>query len=67
MRLSGFFLSLPNMPGHLAWLARVSFVRYGFAGTMQAVYGAGRPRLVSPAVGFKAYPSISGATVTLEL
>ena len=55
------------MPGHLAWLARVSFVRYGFAGTMQAVYGAGRPRLVSPAVGFKAYPSISGATVTLEV
>ncbi|KAG8287956.1 ATP-binding cassette sub- G member 4 [Homalodisca vitripennis] len=39
---SGFFVSLSSIPSCLRWVADVSYIRYGFEGTMTAVYGFNR-------------------------
>jgi len=54
---SGFFLSLNNIPVYMQWLSYVAYVRYGFEGTMQAIYGFDREKLTcsQPYCHFK-YP-----------
>ena len=46
-KISGFFLSLNNIPIYMQWLSYVAYVRYGFEGTMHAIYGFQRGKLVS--------------------
>jgi len=43
---SGFFLTLNNIPVYMQWLSYVAYVRYGFEGTMMAIYGFEREKLV---------------------
>ena len=54
---TGFFLSLNNIPVYMQWLSYVAYVRYGFKGTMQAIYGFYRERLVSR-IYFQIFSSI---------
>ncbi|XP_054261383.1 ATP-binding cassette sub-family G member 1-like [Macrosteles quadrilineatus] len=42
---SGFFVSINSIPGTLRWLSEISYIRYGFEGTIQAVYGYNRTNL----------------------
>lgn len=42
---SGFFVSLNSIPTSLRWISEISYIRYGFEGTMQAVYGFNRTNL----------------------
>ena len=43
---AGFFVTLKNMPIYMHWMSYIAYVRYGFEGTMQAIYGFERPKLV---------------------
>ncbi|XP_023011566.1 ABC transporter expressed in trachea [Leptinotarsa decemlineata] len=42
---SGFFAKLDDIPYYLKWLPYMSYLRYGFEGSMIAIYGLGRPKL----------------------
>ncbi|CAG9819793.1 unnamed protein product [Phaedon cochleariae] len=42
---SGFFAKLDDIPYYLKWLPYLSYLRYGFEGSMIAIYGLGRPKL----------------------
>ena len=39
---SGFFIKLDNIPTGLHWISYVAFIRYGYEGTMVAIYGNDR-------------------------
>lgn len=42
---SGFFLHLNDAHPYLHWLFHMSFLKYGFEGTMAVIYGYDRPKL----------------------
>jgi ATP-binding cassette subfamily G (WHITE) protein 1 len=42
---SGFFIKLTNIPSCLHWISYVAFIRYGYGGTMVAIYGNDREHL----------------------
>ena len=42
---SGFFIKLKNIPSTLHWISYVAFIRYGYEGTMGAIYGNARENL----------------------
>uniref|UniRef100_A0A0U9HSJ3 Putative ABCG protein n=1 Tax=Chrysomela populi TaxID=154003 RepID=A0A0U9HSJ3_CHRPP len=42
---SGFFSKLDDIPYYLRWLPYMSFLKYGFEGSMIAIYGLNRPKL----------------------
>ena len=42
---SGFFIKLTNIPSYLHWISYVAFIRYGYEGTMVAIYGNDRENL----------------------
>lgn len=60
-------MSLDNIPGFMQWLSYIAYVRYGFEGTMLAIYGFDRPRLDCsvPYCHFK-YPSKFLEEMSLE-
>ena len=45
---SGFFVNLNAIPLYMRWVAYVSFMRYGFEGSMLAVYGFDREPMDCP-------------------
>lgn len=42
---SGFFVNFSTMSKYLRWLSYLSYIRYGFEGTLQAIYGYERAAL----------------------
>ena len=42
---SGFFIKLDNIPNGLQWISYVAFIRYGYEGTIVAIYGNNRESL----------------------
>ena len=42
----GYFLSPSNFPPWLMWVSGASYTRYVFAGSMQAIYGFNRDKMV---------------------
>jgi hypothetical protein len=42
---AGFFINLSAVPSYLNWITYVSFFRYGFEGSMLAIYDYGRPSI----------------------
>lgn len=42
---SGYLVNLSSIPRYLQWLCDVSYIRYGFEGSMTAVYGFNRTSL----------------------
>nr|QST15000.1 ABCG1-2 protein [Diaphanosoma celebensis] len=40
---SGFFVTFAAIPVYFRWIASVVYVSYAFEGTMQSIYGYGRP------------------------
>ena len=42
---SGFFIKLKNIPWGLYWISYLAFIRYGYEGSMVAIYGNDREPL----------------------
>ena len=42
---SGFFINLTAIPPYMSWIAYISFMRYGFEGSMLSIYGYDRAPL----------------------
>ena len=42
---AGFFISLSSIPSYMKWMSYVSFFRYGFEGSMLAIYDYDRAPL----------------------
>ena len=42
---TGFFVTLENIPFYMHWMSYVAYTRYGFEGTMLAIYGYDRDTL----------------------
>ncbi len=45
LRFAGFFINLNSIPSYMTWMTYVSFFRYGFEGSMIAIYDYDRPPL----------------------
>ena len=41
----GFLVNLNSVPYYMSWMSYFSFMRYGFEGSMLAIYGYNRPPL----------------------
>lgn len=42
---SGFFINMHAIPAYMGWICYVSFMRYGFEGSMVSIYGYDREHL----------------------
>jgi ATP-binding cassette subfamily G (WHITE) protein 1 len=42
---AGYFINLNSVPSYLSWISYISFFRYGFEGSMIAIYDYDRPPL----------------------